>query len=456
MPIDIVILAAGQGSRMRSRRPKVLHPLAGRPMVRHVIDAALQAFEAPRLHVVVGHGADQVKAALDGLPINFVDQHEQRGTGHAVAQTLEQLGDGPVLVLYGDVPLIQPQTLEALVERVGERQMALLTVQLAHPHGYGRILRDDRGRAIAIVEQKDASPEQQAIGECNTGLLAASGAQFKRWLPALSSDNAQGEYYLTDVIAMAAAEGVEVATTEPASASEVQGVNDRTQLAALERLYQSREAERLMREGVSLADPKRIDVRGDVTVGQDVFIDINVIFEGRVVLEDEVVIGPNCVIRDSVLRRGAVVKANSHLEGVELGEESDCGPFARLRPGTRLAAGAHVGNFVETKNATLGEGVKAGHLSYLGDSVIGRGSNIGAGTITCNYDGANKHQTHIGDNVFVGSNSALVAPVTIGDGATIAAGSTITREVKDDELAIGRSRQVAKQGWQRPVKKPKK
>ncbi|MEC8918055.1 bifunctional UDP-N-acetylglucosamine diphosphorylase/glucosamine-1-phosphate N-acetyltransferase GlmU [Salinicola sp. LHM] len=461
MTLDVVILAAGQGTRMRSKTPKVLHELAGRSLVRHVVDTAA-GLESARLHVVVGHGGEAVRDALsnagstpDGRQLAFCEQTEQKGTGHAVAQALDGLGDGKVLVLYGDVPLIQARTLESLLEGVDEQHMALLTVTLDDPAGYGRIVRNDKGAVVAIVEHKDADARQRAIRECNTGIMAMTAEQLRRWLPELSAENAQGEYYLTDVIAMAAADGVEIKATQPSSPVEVEGVNDRRQLAALERAYQRRQADRLMAAGVSLADPQRFDLRGEVTLGRDIRIDVNVILEGRVTLEDDVVIGPNCVIKDSILRRGAVVKANSHLEGAEMGEGSDCGPFARLRPGTRLGAKAHVGNFVETKNATLGDGVKAGHLSYLGDAEIGRDTNIGAGTITCNYDGANKHRTEIGEAVFVGSNSSLVAPVTIGNGATIAAGSTITREVKDDELAIARSRQVAKQGWQRPVKTPK-
>ncbi|WP_251975843.1 bifunctional UDP-N-acetylglucosamine diphosphorylase/glucosamine-1-phosphate N-acetyltransferase GlmU [Salinicola avicenniae] len=454
MTLDVVILAAGQGTRMRSRTPKVLHPLAGRALVRHVVDTAAGLDEAS-VHVVVGHGAGAVRTSLAECPVDFCEQTEQKGTGHAVAQALPSVGEGKVLVLYGDVPLIQAKTLEGLLAGVDEQHMALLTVTLDDPAGYGRIVRSDKGAVTAIVEHKDADAGQRAIRECNTGIMAMTASQLRRWLPELSAENAQGEYYLTDVIAMAAADGVEVLAAQPTSPVEVEGVNDRRQLAALERAYQRRQAEHLMSAGVTLADPARFDLRGEVTVGRDIQIDVNVILEGHVTLEDDVVIGPNCVIRDSVLRRGAVVKANSHLEGAEMGEESDCGPFARLRPGTRLGQKAHVGNFVETKNATLGEGVKAGHLSYLGDAEIGRDTNVGAGTITCNYDGANKHRTRIGENVFVGSNSALVAPVTVGNGATIAAGSTITREVADDELAIARSRQVTKPGWQRPVKTPK-
>ncbi|WP_110673749.1 bifunctional UDP-N-acetylglucosamine diphosphorylase/glucosamine-1-phosphate N-acetyltransferase GlmU [Salinicola sp. RZ23] len=454
MSLDVVILAAGQGTRMRSKTPKVLHRLAGRPLVQHVVDTAAGLEEA-RLHVVVGHGGEAVREALDVRGLSFCEQAEQKGTGHAVAQALDGLGDGKVLVLYGDVPLIQAKTLKALLEGVDEQHMGLLTVTLDDPSGYGRIVRNDKQAVVAIVEHKDATSAQRAIRECNTGIMAMTAAQLKRWLPQLSAENAQGEYYLTDVIAMAAGDGVEIKAAQPASPIEVEGVNERRQLATLERAYQRRQAERLMAAGVTLADPARFDLRGDVTVGRDIDIDVGVILEGHVILEDDVVIGPHCVIKDSVIRRGAVIKAHSHLDGAEMGEESDCGPFARLRPGTRLGARAHVGNFVETKNATLGEGVKAGHLSYLGDAEIGRDTNVGAGTITCNYDGANKHLTRIGERVFVGSNTALVAPLAIADDATIAAGSTITREVAQGELALARSRQVAKPGWQRPVKTPK-
>ncbi|OHV08879.1 bifunctional UDP-N-acetylglucosamine diphosphorylase/glucosamine-1-phosphate N-acetyltransferase GlmU [Kushneria phosphatilytica] len=449
MSTDVVILAAGQGSRMRSRLPKVLHPIAGKPMVRHVIEAA-ESLEEARLHVVVGHGADRVRESLSDVSANFVMQEEQRGTGDAVARTLDALGDGPVLVLYGDVPLIQPDTLAALMEGVDAHHMALLTVRMAHPHGYGRIVRDEQGRATAIVEEKDASEAQKRIQECNTGILAATGAHLKRWLPQLSSDNAQGEYYLTDIIAMAAAEEVEVLTREPHGHYEVQGVNDRVQLSALERIHQHHQAQRLMREGATLADPGRIEVRGELSVGRDVFIDVGCVFEGTVSLADGVVVGAYSVIRDAHIGEDTTIEAHTLIEGAEIAGAGQIGPFARLRPGTRLARGARIGNFVETKNARIGEGSKINHLSYIGDSELGRDVNIGAGTITCNYDGVSKHRTEIGDGVFVGSNSALVAPLRIGRGATIAAGSTITDTVDDDSLAIGRSRQTQKSDWVPP------
>lgn len=452
MSLDIVILAAGQGTRMRSALPKVLHPVADKPMLGHVI-ATARSLQPSSIQVVIGHGADTVRERLAAADLNFVIQAEQLGTGHAVAQALPQLGADTVLILYGDVPLIESATLERLLALVSDDQLGLLTVELADPTGYGRIVRDDNGVVQAIVEHKDANDAQRAIREGNTGILAVPGKRLGDWLGRLSNSNAQGEYYLTDVIAMAVADGLIVATEQAADEMEVLGANDRIQLAQLERHYQQRAACRLMAQGVTLRDPQRFDLRGEVTVGRDVLIDVNVILEGRVVIEDDVQIGPNCVIRDSVLRKGAIVKANSHLEGAEMGEGADCGPFARLRPGTRLGARAHVGNFVELKNAVLGEGAKAGHLSYLGDAEIGARSNIGAGTITCNYDGANKSRTVMGEDVFIGSNSALVAPVNLGDRATTGAGSVVTSDVPADTLAVGRAKQRNIEGWKRPTKK---
>ncbi len=452
MSLDIVILAAGQGTRMRSALPKVLHPVAGQSMLGHVISTA-RALQPRSIQVVIGHGAEQVRQRLVGDDLNYVVQAEQLGTGHAVAQALPNLSAERVLILYGDVPLIEAETLQRLLQKVGPEQLALLTVTLDDPTGYGRIVRDAHGEVQAIVEHKDASAEQKAIREGNTGILAVPGSRIGEWLGRLSNSNAQGEYYLTDVIAMAVADGLRVATEQPQDAMEVQGANDRIQLAELERHYQLRAARRLMAQGVTLRDPSRFDLRGEVSVGRDVLIDVNVVLEGRVVIEDDVQIGPNCVIKDSTLRRGAVVKANSHLEGAVMGEGADCGPFARLRPGSLLGAKAHVGNFVEMKNASLGDGAKAGHLSYLGDAEIGARSNIGAGTITCNYDGANKFRTVMGEDVFIGSNSSLVAPLNLGDGATTGAGSTITDDVPAHTLALGRGRQRNIDGWQRPTKK---
>jgi len=451
MSLDIVILAAGQGTRMRSALPKVLHPVAGKSMLGHVIDTA-RALQPKSIQVVIGHGAEQVRQRLVGDDLAFVVQAEQLGTGHAVAQALPNLSAERVLILYGDVPLIEADTLQRLLQKVGPEQLALLTVKLDDPTGYGRIVRDARGEVQAIVEHKDASDEQKAIREGNTGILAVPGSRIGEWLGRLSNSNAQGEYYLTDVIAMAVADGLRVATEQPLDAMEVQGANDRIQLAELERHYQQRAARRLMALGVTLRDPARFDLRGEVEVGRDVLIDVNVVLEGTVVIEDDVQIGPNCVIKDSTLRRGAIVKANSHLEGAVVGESADCGPFARLRPGSVLGAKAHVGNFVELKNATLGDGAKAGHLSYLGDAEIGARTNIGAGTITCNYDGANKFRTVMGEDVFIGSNSSLVAPLNLGDGATTGAGSTITEDVPAHTLGLGRGRQRNIEGWQRPKK----
>ncbi len=451
MSLDIVILAAGQGTRMRSALPKVLHPVAGKSMLGHVIDTARQL--SPRkIHVVIGHGAELVRERLAADDVDFVLQAEQLGTGHAVAQALPHIEADKVLILYGDVPLTQVETLSRLLEQASDTQLGLLTVNLADPTGYGRIIRDEAGIVQAIVEHKDASEAQRAIREGNTGILAVPGKRLGDWLGRLSNSNAQGEYYLTDVIAMAVADGLVVATETAQEEMEVLGANDRIQLAQLERYYQQRAARRLMTQGVTLLDPARFDLRGEVTVGRDVQIDINVILEGKVVIEDGVQIGPNCVIKDSTLRRGAIVKANSHLEGAELGEGADCGPFARLRPGAKLGAKAHVGNFVELKNAVLGEGAKAGHLSYLGDAEIGARTNIGAGTITCNYDGANKFKTVMGEDVFIGSNSSLVAPVTLGDGATTGAGSTVTQDVPAKALAVGRAKQRNIEGWKRPTK----
>jgi bifunctional UDP-N-acetylglucosamine pyrophosphorylase/glucosamine-1-phosphate N-acetyltransferase len=451
MSLDIVILAAGQGTRMRSALPKVLHPVAGDSMLGHVIHSARQ-LSPQRIHVVIGHGAEVVRERLAADDLNFVMQDKQLGTGHAVAQALPELSAETVLILYGDVPLIEVETLQRLLKQVNAEQLGLLTVNLNDPSGYGRIVRDEQNRVRAIVEHKDATEAQKAITEGNTGILAVPGKRLADWLGRLSNSNAQGEYYLTDVIAMAVNDGLVVATEQPHDAMEVQGANDRKQLAELERHYQLREARRLMAQGVTLRDPARFDVRGQVTVGRDVLIDINVILEGRVVIEDDVIIGPNCVIKDSTLRKGVVIKANSHIDGAIMGEGSDAGPFARLRPGSVLGAKAHVGNFVELKNANLGEGVKAGHLTYLGDTVIGARTNIGAGTITANYDGVNKHQTVIGEDVFIGSNNSLIAPVNIGDGSNTAAGSTINLDVDKSQLAVARARQRNIEGWKRPVK----
>ncbi len=437
---------------MRSALPKVLHPVAGKSMLGHVIDIARE-LKPQGIHGVIGHGADAVRERLAADDLNFVMQAEQLGTGHAVAQALPALTSDRVLILYGDVPLIEKSTLERLLQKVNDQQLGLLTVTLDDPTGYGRIVRNAAGQVEAIVEHKDASEAQRLINEGNTGILAVPATKLGDWLGRLSNSNAQGEYYLTDVIAMAVADGLVVATEQPLDAMEVQGANDRRQLAELERHYQLRAARALMAQGVTLRDPARFDQRGEVTVGRDVMIDINVILEGKVLIEDNVEIGANCIIKNSTLRKGAIVKANSHLEGAEVGEGADCGPFARLRPGAVLGAKAHVGNFVELKNAVLGEGAKAGHLSYLGDAEIGARTNIGAGTITCNYDGVNKHRTVMGEDVFVGSNTSRVAPLTRGDRVTTGAGSVVTSDVPVDNLAVGRGKQRNIEGWKRPTKK---
>src|SRR5690554_553206 len=450
--LNVVILAAGKGTRMRSNLPKVLHPVAHKPMVAHVIETA-QRLGAAKTQLVYGHGGDLLQKKLATYAVRWVEQAEQLGTGHAVQQAIAHIDDNDqVLILYGDVPLTQQSTLEQLLLAKGDSALALLTVTLPNPTGYGRIERNADNRVTGIVEHKDATPEQHKICEVNTGIMVANGSAIKRWLQALDNNNAQGEYYLTDVVAMAAAEGVDIKTAQPATIAEVEGANNRVQLAALERAFQLRQAEELMLNGATLMDPARIDVRGQVDIGNDVVIDVNVVFEGNVSLGEGVVIEPNCVIRNSTIGNGARIKANSVLENAVVGELAQVGPFARLRPGAELKKGAAVGNFVEMKGAVLGEGAKAGHLSYIGDAVVGAGANIGAGTITCNYDGVNKHQTIIGEGAFIGSNSSLVAPVTIGNRATTGADSVITTAVADDTLAVGRAKQRNIEGWKRPVK----
>ncbi|WP_207060717.1 bifunctional UDP-N-acetylglucosamine diphosphorylase/glucosamine-1-phosphate N-acetyltransferase GlmU [Motiliproteus sp. SC1-56] len=456
MSLEVIILAAGQGTRMKSQLPKVLHPLAGKPMVGHVLDTAA-ALKPAHMHLVVGHGSDQLRGYLAGRKdadaINIVEQTEQLGTGHAVDQAMPQVDpNSTVLVLYGDVPLTTLATLQQLVSLADAQRLGLLTVTLEDPTGYGRIVRDHDHQVVAIVEHKDASEAELAIAEINTGILALPAAWLKQWLPALSADNAQGEYYLTDIIAMAAAARHTIDAVQPGAEQEVQGVNNRLQLAALERWYQQQQAEHWMTEGVTLMDPARVDFRGDIHIGQDVTLDVNVILEGRVRIGDGVEIGANCVIRDSEIAPGTVIKSHSLLDGASVAEGCDVGPFARLRPGTELARGAKVGNFVETKKAKVGEGSKINHLSYVGDADLGREVNVGAGTITCNYDGVNKHKTEIDDGAFIGSNTSLVAPVRVGKGATTAAGSTITKAVADGALGVARGRQVSLAQWQRPKK----
>lgn len=454
MALTSIILAAGKGTRMRSKLPKVLHPVAGKPMVQHVIDNAV-SLGARETNLVYGHGREQLQAALSHNEVNWVLQEEQLGTGHAVAVAKEHIADDDtVLILYGDVPLTKKSTLEKLLAATPEKGLAVLTVNLDDPSGYGRMLREN-GKLVGIVEQKDATPEQLAIQEINTGIMAANGELLKRWLSNLSNNNAQGEYYLTDIVAMAHSEGVEITSAQPDHPMEVEGANNRVQLAALERAYQAWQAETLMINGASLADPARIDVRGTVKTGQDVQIDVNVIFEGDVVIGDDVVIGPNCVLKNCTIGDGVVVKANTLIEDAQVAAKCTLGPFARLRPGAVMEEDSHIGNFVEMKKSRLGKGSKANHLTYLGDAEVGEKVNIGAGTITCNYDGVNKSKTIIGDNAFIGSNSSLVAPVEIGATATVGAGSVITAKVESEQLAVARGKQRNLDGWQRPVKKAK-
>lgn len=450
--LSVVILAAGKGTRMYSDLPKVLHPIAGKPMVKHVIDTAKQ-LSAKQIHLIYGHGGDLLQQRLSAEPVNWVLQAEQLGTGHAMQQAAPFFADDEnILMLYGDAPLITATTLEKLIAAKPENGIALLTVVLDNPTGYGRIIREN-GSVVAIVEQKDANPEQLKIQEINTGVMVASGASFKKWLSQLDNNNAQGEYYITDVIAMANRDGYKVEAVQATDLMEVEGANNRLQLAALERYYQKAQAEKLLLAGVTIIDPARFDLRGTVTHGKDVVIDVNVILEGAIQLGNNVKIGAGSVLKNVVLGDNVEIKPYSVLEDSVIGESADVGPFARLRPGTELAAKAHVGNFVEIKKSTIGEGSKVGHLTYIGDSEIGANVNIGAGTITCNYDGANKFKTIIGDNVFVGSDTQLVAPVTVASGATIGAGSTITKDVAADELVITRVPQRHIQGWQRPTKK---
>tara|TARA_Y100000588_G_scaffold354797_1_gene409377 strand:- start:196 stop:1515 length:1320 start_codon:yes stop_codon:yes gene_type:complete len=438
---------------MKSDLPKVLHKLAGKPMLAHVLNSAAQLDDA-RQHVVIGHGADAVKQQITEFDVSWAVQSEQKGTGHAVAQAMPDVdAEATVLVLYGDVPLIRSETLQKLLdESHAGNALALLTVELDDPTGYGRIVRNDAGNIQAIVEHKDASAEQHRIREVNTGILAVSAAHLNTWLPKLSANNAQGEYYLTDIIAMAVENDVAVRAIHPLDEYEVQGVNDRLQLAALERVYQRQLADELLTAGVSLADPARLDIRGTLTAGADVSIDIGCVFEGDVVLADGVSIGPYCVVKNSQLGQGCEVEAYSHIDGAQLASGCSIGPYARLRPGADLKQSAKVGNFCEVKKAVIGEGSKVNHLTYIGDAEIGKDVNVGAGTITCNYDGVNKSKTEIGDGAFIGSNSSLVAPVKVGAGATIGAGSVITREVADNELSVARGKQRNISGWARPVK----
>jgi len=458
METDIIILAAGKGTRMKSALPKVLHKLAGKSLLQHVVDSA-NSVQNANITVVTGHGSDEVRSSVSSSEkssLNYVEQTEQLGTAHAVQMVVPNLGNGGTsLILYGDVPMILPETIHEMLGAVSESSMSLLTVTLDDPTGYGRILRNESGQVTAIIEQKDASTEQLKVREVNTGVLAVKTKQLKQWLPQIDNNNAQGEYYLTDLIAIARSNGVTIETKQPQSVEEVEGVNNRIQLSALERFYQKQQAEALMVAGVTLADPSRIDVRGNLKTGNDSYIDINAVFEGDVTLGSNVSIGPNCHIIDSDIGDYVEIYANSVIEQSQIANHSVIGPFARLRPGTVLAEKAKVGNFVETKNTHVGKGSKINHLSYVGDSELGEGVNVGAGTITCNYDGVNKHKTVMGDNSFIGSNSSLVAPVQIGKNATVGAGSTITKDVPDDELGLTRASQKSISDWHRPTKKSK-
>ena len=455
MKLEVVILAAGQGTRMKSSLPKVLHPVGGRPMLEHVICTA-KALDPVALHVVIGHGSEQVQQALADYTINWVVQEQQLGTGHAVMQALPAISpDSVVLILYGDVPLIELSTLAQLVERVQDGP-ALLTAQLQVPRGYGRILRNEQGALVGSVEEKDASDSERKIEEVNTGVMAAPYSNFAEFLPRVENSNQQGEYYLPDILSMAVAEGKTVATSEAGAELEILGVNDRVQLNQVEREYQRRQAVALMRQGVSIADAARLDIRGSLSCGKEVSIDVNVVFEGEVTLGDGVSIGANCLLRDVSVAENSTVHPMSHLQEAVVGRECSIGPYARLRPGTVLDDRARIGNFVETKKANIGAGSKVSHLSYIGDCDMGAEVNIGAGTITCNYDGANKHKTEIEDGVFVGSNSTLVAPLRIEEEGFVAAGSTVNTTVGKGDLAVSRSRQRNIHGWTRPGQKKTK
>ncbi|MEW8276920.1 MAG: bifunctional UDP-N-acetylglucosamine diphosphorylase/glucosamine-1-phosphate N-acetyltransferase GlmU [Candidatus Thiodiazotropha sp.] len=455
MDLGALILAAGEGTRMRSRIPKVLHQLAGKPLLAHVVDTA-RSVDPHEITIVYGHGGDLVPSRLAAPDLTWVEQAERLGTGHAVMQAMPKLHKvDQVLILYGDVPLISSSTLTGLLSCLKRSDLALLTVDLPDPTGYGRIVRDGMDRILRIVEQKDASPREREISEINTGILAVKRDRLEGWLKRLDNNNAQKEYYLTDIIAMAVADGVNIQAVHPDSEEEVMGVNDRKQLAYLERHYQQQQAELLMRNGTTLADPSRIDIRGDISTGRDIFLDCNVIIEGRVKLADGVRIGPNVLLKNCSIGEDTEVFANSVLEDAEIGSQCRIGPFARVRPESRLADHVHIGNFVEIKKSRVADGSKINHLSYVGDSDVGEQVNIGAGTITCNYDGANKHKTVIGDRAFIGSDTQLIAPVAVGEGATIGAGSTISRDAPAEKLTLSRAKQVSIDGWERPVKKPK-
>ena len=452
--VSVIILAAGQGSRMKSALPKVLHPIAGKALVQHVIDTSYE-LNANKIIGVYGHGGDIVPKTIADDNVTWVVQEEQLGTGHAVDQAMPEVADKDIaLILYGDVPLIKKETLEQLIEKATSG-FALLTVELDDPTGYGRIVRGEDGKVERIVEHKDSTEDEKLITEINTGILAVNAGELRAWLKRLDNSNAQGEYYLTDVIAMAVNDDIEVKTVNPQSEEEVLGVNSRLQLAELEGYFQLSNAQSLMEQGVTVIDPTRLDIRGNVTVGKDVTLDINVILEGDVVIGDNVTIGANCVIKDTTIGSGVVMQPMCCVEQAIIGSDSKVGPFARIRPGTKLSAETHIGNFVEIKNSNVAKGSKINHLSYVGDTDMGENVNIGAGTITCNYDGANKFRTEIGNNAFIGSDTQLIAPVKIGDNATIGAGSTITKDTPENELTLTRSKQTSIKGWQRPTKDKK-
>ena len=453
--LTVVVLAAGQGKRMHSTRPKVMHLLGGKPILAHVLDTARQ-LKPDAIRVVYGHGAQELLAAFPQTDLFWHLQSDQLGTGHAVAQALPDIPDDhQVLVLYGDVPLVGVRALQMLVRSLEEKAFAILTSAPDDPEGYGRIIRDQAGAVVQIIEERDASDEERLIGEINSGLIGAHAHALRRWLDKLENKNAQGEYYLTDIVSMAAKEGVKVEGLKAADSKEVQGINDKMELAEAEKTLRYRKAVELMTAGVSLADPERVDVRGELSVGQDVFIDVGVVFEGNVQLGDRVHIGPYAIVSNCKLADDCVVHAHSVLESVVAGPNCEIGPFARLRPGTELAEQVKVGNFVEVKGSEISEGSKINHLSYIGDTTIGRDANIGAGTITCNYDGAEKHRTTIGDGAFVGSGVMLVAPVEVGEEATIGAGSVIAKDVPSGQLTVARAKQSTVKGWKRPTKPAK-
>ncbi len=452
--MNIVILAAGMGKRMNSDLPKVLHSLAGKPLLAHVLETA-RSLNPDKLIVVYGHGGEQVQQRIAGADLAFVRQEPQLGTGHAVMQSVSLLDESvPTLVLYGDVPLIGRASLSRLLDAAGNDRLGILTAELDDPTGYGRIIRKN-GQISRIVEQKDGTQDELAVKEINTGIMVIPTIPLKRWLSSLSNDNAQGEYYLTDIVGKAVAEQIEVTSAQPDVIWETLGVNSKRQLAGLERIYQKNAAEKLLDSGVGLADPDRIDIRGSLTCGRDVFIDVNCVFEGNVALADGVSIGANCVVRDCDVGKNAEIRPFCHLEGARIGAASLIGPYARLRPGAELEEEVHIGNFVEIKNSHIAAQSKANHLAYVGDSTVGSRVNIGAGAITCNYDGANKHKTIIGDDVFIGTNCELVAPVKVGTGATVGAGTTLTRDVPPGSLTVSRAKQTTINDWKRPVKEKK-